>query len=135
MNKFIFLVTLSISTLLFTGCGSSDNTTVVVPPPEPDTLYLDDGAGGLAGVSYTCTSGSGFTNAQGAFTFYAGDNCTFDLTGFDGTVFLFDPLFVDYNDGTGVADISYDCVSGIAGSTDVDGSFDYDTDDACTFYL
>lgn len=135
MNKFIFFMTLVISALLFTGCGSSDNNTVVVPPPQADTLYLDDGAGGLQGIAYTCTSGSGYTDIAGAFTFYAGDNCTFDLRGFDGTVFLFDPLFVDYSDGTGVADIGYDCTSGTFGSTDIDGSFEYDTDDACTFYL
>jgi hypothetical protein len=134
MKKVLFLVGLAISSVVMTGCGSSSST----PPPPPremDILYLDDGAGGLEGVPYVCSSGSGITDIDGAFAFYAGDNCTFDLNGYDGTVFLFDPLFIDYNDGSGVSDIGYDCASGTNGFTDIDGSFDYDIDDECTFYL
>ena len=143
MKRFSILVGLAAAAIIFTGCGGGGGGGGgYVPPPDPgpgpvqEVLYLDDGAGGLVGIPYFCTSGiSDITGPDGDFYFYPGDDCTFDLTGFGGTIYLWDPLYIDYADETGVSGIEYDCWSGTGGWTDIDGYFDYDTDDECTFYL
>ena len=139
MKRFSILVGLAAAAIIFTGCGGGGGGGggYVPPPPPPamDVLYLDDGDGGLSGVPYICSSGSGFTGPDGEFSFYPGDDCTFDLTGFGGTIYFWDPLFIDYADETGVGGIEYSCWSGTYGWTDDGGYFDYDTDDECTFYL
>ena len=142
MKKLILLASLAVTTALFTGCGGGGGggggiAPAPVPPPVAfDVLYLDDAAlNGIAGVPYDCPSGAGVTDGDGAFQFVAGENCTFDLRGYDGTVIFADFLYIDFADGTGVADIGYDCISGTGGFTDFQGNFVYDEDDECTFYL
>lgn len=141
MKKFLYIASLIIAAVAFTGCGgggSGGGGGGVVPPPVTnwDVLYIDDaGLNGIAGLPYDCSSNSGFTDGDGGFTFIAGDNCTFDFTGFDGTIFFTDPLFLDFEDGSGVTGVGYDCASGVTGATDFQGGFDFDVDDICTFYL
>ncbi len=140
MKRFSILVGLAVAAVVFTGCGGGGGGgggyVPPAPPPAMDVLYLDDVNGGLVGVPYACDSGSGVTDANGAFYFYVGDNCTFDLTGFDGsTAYLWDPLFIDDEGANGIGGIGYDCWSGTYGTTDVSGYFEYDVDDECTFYL
>ncbi|MEA3492146.1 MAG: hypothetical protein U9R27_09625 [Campylobacterota bacterium] len=137
MKKVLILSSLAAAVIL-TGCGGGGGGGDVPPPPpvEMDVLYLDDNNGGLAGVPYMCDGRSGFTDEVGAFYFYPGENCTFDLTGFDGSMaYLWDPLYIDDSAANGIEGIGYDCWSGTGGFTDISGYFEYDMDDECTFYL
>ncbi len=134
------------------GCGSSydqgyqdgfyDGTRV--PADGMTTLFLRDLDGfSAAGVQYTCTDPTGAVSAQavtapnGEFTFYPGEQCSFDLTGFGGTPA--DPLFIEDDIGQGKNNIAYVCAGGDAGLTGYnadfgrDGFFDYYPDDSCTF--
>ena len=141
MKKLSLLVSLAAAAVVFTACGGGGGGGGYVPPPPgpgpgPSAViwYLDDINGiGVSGVSYTCDSGAGVTDGDGAFLFYPGDACTFDLWGFPGN-FNFS-LHIDDETVTGVGGIPYDCDSGWSGSTYGDGSFDYDPDDICTFYF
>ncbi|SFV50115.1 hypothetical protein MNB_SV-6-427 [hydrothermal vent metagenome] len=144
MKKILILSSLIVASTLFIGCGGGGGGgggggVAPVPPPEPEPfsmLYLDNIDGvGMAGVPYYCPSGDGFTDENGGFLFYDGENCSFDLTGFNGSIVYDDYLFIDYNDGSGVDGLGYDCISGTSGFTDINGNFDYDIDDECTFYL
>jgi len=141
MKKFSILASLAAAVVIFTGCGGGGGGgggyVPPAPPPEPvyDVLYLDSDWGPQAGVSYDCTSVSGWTDADGSFLFLPGDVCTFDLVGYNGTIFGVDYLYISYADGSGVMDIPYDCWSGTGGWTQIDGSFDYDMDDVCNFYF
>ena len=102
--------------------------------PKGCVLYLDDIDGiGLANVPYDCDSGSGVTDPDGAFYFYWGEACTFDLYGFDGYVFF--SLHIDNVDAFGIGGIPFECASGWSGTTYNDGSFEYEFDDFCTFYF
>ncbi len=138
MKRFSILVGLAAAAIIFTGCGSSSSGGgggyVPPPPPAMDVLYLDDINGiGLANVPYDCDSGSGVTDLDGAFYFYWGEACTFDLFGFDGDVFF--SLHIDDVDAFGVGGVPFECVSGWNGATYGDGSFEYEMDDICTFYF
>lgn len=136
---------LVVATAFFAGCGESGGGGGggYVPPPGPgpepeqyDALYLENANGvGMANVQYNCPSGPGITDGDGTFLFYSGENCTFDLAGFNGSIYYNDYLYIDYNDGSGVSGIAYDCASGTGGATDFNGNFDYDVDDECTFAL
>ena len=137
MKRFLILAGLATATILFTGCGGGGGGGGggYVPPPSTDVLYLDDITGaGMGGVEYNCDSGTGgWTDPDGAFYFYWGDACTFDLYGFSGSAFF--SLHIDDGNIQGVGGIPFDCASGWNGSTYGDGSFEYDMDDICTFYF
>ena len=139
MKRFSILVGLAAAAIIFTGCGGGGGGGgggYVPPPPDPamDVLYLDDINGnGLANVPYDCDSGSGETDLDGAFYFYWGEACTFDLYGFDGVVFF--SLHIDDANINGVGGIPFECDSGWNGWTYGDGSFEYEVDDRCIFYF
>jgi hypothetical protein len=137
MKKLSIFASLATAAVIFSGCGGGGGGPVgPVGPVVPDVLYLDDAAGGgLGGIPYICDSGtSGLTGVDGSFEFFSPDNCTFDFTGYNGTLAFWDPIYLDFADSSGVAWVNYDCWSGIAGQTDLGGYFDYDIDDECTFY-
>lgn len=127
------------------GCGSNDH----YYRDNATTLFLVDESGIPYGqIPYTCYEGNlltytGRTLSNGEFTFYPGEDCKFDFYGLDG---VYDDEFddivriVDAWDGPqeGKGDIPYECEYFNVGSinyTYSDGSFYYDEDDACVFYL
>jgi hypothetical protein len=77
------------------------------------------------------------TAPSGEFSFVEPDTCEFDFTGLDGDFGYTDDEIVrivdDRNDGKG--GIPYECASFGVSSTYSDGSFEYDEDDVCSFYL
>jgi hypothetical protein len=142
MKKLSIFASLAAAAVIFAGCGGGGGGGYVPgpapgpgpgPAPSYDVLYLDTGFGPAVGVGYNCGSVFDTTGADGSFLFYPGDICTFDLTGYNGTLFDWDPLYITYADGSGVAGIDYSCWSGTYGFTDLDGYFDYDIDDSCDF--
>jgi len=138
MKKYLILVFSMVAVFGLSGCGSSDNT----PPSNLTTLFLVDDRGfSYGGIPYKCDSMRDweFTLPNGEFTFLPPDNCEFDFLGLEGDYFG-DPIvddivrIVDFtNDGKG--GIPYDCASFGGSTTFNDGSFEYDIDDICTFYL
>ena len=102
------------------------------------TLFLRDIQGfALAGIHYQCLSPDGTVTADyitapnGEFSFYPGERCEFDFYGFEGTPL--EPIFIEDDIGEGKGDIFYECMSGTAGTTTPDGSFEYEYNDMCTF--
>ncbi|MCW8820603.1 MAG: hypothetical protein OQK45_00130 [Sulfurovum sp.] len=139
MKKLMSLVFSGVVALVLSGCGGggsnyNDGLT---------TLFLVDEQGfAYADIPYQCydqgvLTYSDSTLNNGEFSFYPGEDCKFDFLGYDGVYGdVFDEIIriVDYTyDGKG--DIPYQCDSFGIGSTYTDGSFDYDADDACVFYL
>jgi len=145
MNKNLIIGSLLLVSIFFSGCGSSNDSGYIPPPPiEPDliTLFLVDQNGySLAGVPYKCDSMEfpQYTPNNGEFSFYAGENCSFDFLGFNGN-YNNDPysdniIYIVSDINSGAGDVEFDCSSFGSGITYPDGSFDYDKDDACIFYL
>ncbi len=139
MKKGLIIASLAAAAFL-SGCGGGGGGGNPPPPVTETTLFLIDQDGySLGGVPYSCDSGSGVTAPNGEFTFYPPDDCIFDFTGFDGNYdndpYVDDIIYIvdDLDDGKG--GIDYDCYSFGAGTTYGDGSFDYDIDDECVFYL
>jgi len=145
MKKSLLFIAAMISIMAFNGCNSRNHSDSNVDYSNYDsnnltTLFLVDEQGyAYAGIPYKCDSMSNWSRTanNGEFSFVEPDNCEFDFTGLDGLYGKsFDDIvrIVDYtNDGKG--GIPYDCASFGASSTYGDGSFDYDEDDVCTFYL
>lgn len=142
MKKLMMLMVSGVSVIVLSGCGGGDSDYVEPINDGLTTLFLVDEAGyAYGGIPYTCGTMTTWnqTASNGEFSFYPGEDCDFDFTGYDGNYFN-DPAvddiirIVDYNyDGKG--GIPYECASFGVGTTYGDGSFDYDIDDACTFYL
>ena len=149
MKKLIGLVFAGVAVFALSGCGGGDTYYVeeVVPPDTLTTLFLMDEYGDpYEGIPYICDSMNNWdtTRPNGEFSFYPPDNCEFDFSGLYGT----DPddftvpfnefiYIVDYVD-EGKNNIPYECSRFNVGNinyTDYDGSFEYDADDACVFYL
>jgi len=137
MKKHIILILSVVAVFGFSGCGSSHDDYY-----EDDlvTLFLVDEFGySYGGVPYLCDSMQNWerTLPNGEFTFLPPDNCVFDFYGYDGVYGdRFDDIIriVDFtNDGK--ENIPYECASFGVGSTYIDGSFDYDVNDECVFYL
>lgn len=139
MNRYLMLIVSVVAVIGLSGCGGgSDNDY----PDELTTLFLVDDRGfSYGGIPYRCDSMNGWstTAPNGEFSFYPPDNCEFDFLGLNGDLFG-DPFvddivrIVDFtHDGKG--GIPYDCASFGGSSTYNDGSFNYDIDDICTFYL
>ena len=143
MKKLMSLVIAGISVLALSGCGGGGDDYY---DDGLTTLFLVDDQGySYVDVPYICDSMNDwdFTPANGEFSFYPGEDCTFDLTGLNGTdpydIYENDYIYiVDYLDN-GKNGIDYNCEYFGVGTTyddDIwDGSFDYDTDDSCSFYL
>jgi len=143
MKKLMGLLVSGVAVLVLSGCGGGGSDGDYYPPdPNLTTLFLVDQDGfTLGGVPYICDSMLDWelTAPNGEFTFSPPDNCEFDFIGYDGNYFG-DPFvddiiyIVDYTD-EGKGDIPYECASFGVGTTYGDGSFDYDIDDQCVFYL
>lgn len=136
MKKIVMLLVSVIAIVGLSGCNSGYD----YYDDELTTLFLVDEAGNsYAGVPYKCDSMNEWsqTAPNGEFSFIVPDTCTFDFEGYNGVYGdEFDEVvrIVDYtNDGKGR--IPYECTSFGVSSTYTDGSFDYDKDDVCSFYL
>ena len=153
MKKLISLLISGVAVLALSGCGGGGGgeyyyeEVIVEPIVDPiddglTTLFLIDQDGfAYAGVPYICDSmvDWDYTAPNGEFSFYPGEDCEFDFIGLEGNyeddpyvddiVYIVDDL--DYGKGG----IAYECASFGVGTTYGDGSFDYDIDDLCTFYL
>ncbi len=142
MKKLIGLVFAGVAVFTLNGCGG-DNYYYEEPINDGlTTLFLVDQDGYSYGsIPYKCDSMADWSKTayNGEFSFYPGENCEFDFLGLDGNyandpsvddiVYIVDDL--DYGKGG----IPYECASFGVGTTYGDGSFDYDVDDACVFYL
>ena len=123
--------------LLLSACG---NVPDEYEYDDTTTLYLvDENDYSYANIPYICDSMREWsqTTREGAFIFIRPDTCTFDFDGLDGVYGDDDDVIVRIVDYTndGKDGIPYDCSSFSARSTYSDGSFDYDKDDVCSFYL
>jgi len=135
-------MTAIVAVLALNGCGGvvyddyydnydGDNLT---------TLFLVDERGfSYANVLYKCDSMTRWsrTASNGEFSFLVPDTCEFDFNGLNGV--YGDSLdnvvrIVDDLD-RGKGGIPYECSSFGVSSTYGDGSFDYDQNDDCVFYL
>ena len=137
MKKLVGLIVAVVAVFGFSGCGSSSDNHY---QDDLVTLFLVDELGfSYGGVPYICDSMRDWevTLPNGEFTFLPPDNCQFDFYGYNGVYGdRFDDIIriVDYTN-SGKENIPYDCASFGVGSTYVDGSFDYDVNDECVFYL
>jgi hypothetical protein len=138
--KLVGLIVAVVAVLGLSGCGSSSDDHY---QDDLVTLFLVDELGySYGGVPYICDSMRDWevTLPNGEFTFLPPDNCEFDFLGLDGNLFN-DPRvddivrIVDFTDD-GKGGIPYECASfsGVD-ETRFDGSFEYDIDDQCVFYL
>lgn len=148
MKKLIGLVLSGVAVFALSGCGGGSDDYY---PDDLTTLFLVDEYGDpYGGIPYICDSMNNWdtTLANGEFSFYPPENCEFDFSGLYGT----DPddptvpynefiYIVDYVD-EGKNNIPYECSIFNAGNINYtaydgiyDGSFEYDADDACVFYL
>jgi len=145
MKKLISILLAGVVTLVLSGCGGGDD----YYHDNLTTLFLVDQDGfAYAGVPYTCDSMNYWdeTAPNGEFSFYPGEDCEFDFLGWNGTdpndIYVDEVMYiVDYLDN-GKNGIPYECSNFNAGNINTtyydgiwDGSFDYDADDACVFYL
>lgn len=148
MKKLMMLVASVVSVVVLSGCGGGSSGSY---NDGLTTLFLVDEEGySYGGIPYTCDSMDywGETAPNGEFSFYPGEDCTFDFYGYYGT----DPddITVPYNEYIYIVDyldngkngIPYECSSFNVGNINYtyddgnwDGSFDYDADDICVFYL
>jgi hypothetical protein len=147
MKKFMMLILSGVSVVVLSGCGggSDDGLTTLFLVDEQGLAYAD--------IPYQCydqgvLTSSSATLSNGEFSFYPGEECIFDFIGLYGT----DPddLTVPYNEYIYIVDdldngkngIPYECEYFNVGTINTtyydgiwDGSFDYDADDTCVFYL
>jgi hypothetical protein len=140
MKKLMGLLVAGVAVVALSGCGGGGSTSV---NDGLTTLFLvDENDNAYAEIPYKCydqgvLTYSDSTLYNGEFSFYPGEDCEFDFLGYDGVYGdQFDDIIriVDYTDA-GKEGIDYDCASFGVGTTYIDGSFDYDIDDQCIFYL
>lgn len=147
MKKSIMFLTAIVSAVVLSGCGSSIDHRDYYPVDYSNydgsnltTLFLTDERGyAYGGIPYKCDSMYEWsrTAPNGEFSFIVPDTCEFDFYGLDGVYGdEFDDVvrIVDYRDD-GKGGIPYECTSFGVSSTYSDGSFEYDQDDICSFYL
>ncbi len=135
----LLLFSMNACNLVAVGDYSNDPSYFGVYENRLNLFYLEDAHGhGVANVHYVCDSGEGYTEPDGAFYFYLGDSCTFDLIAriVDSR---YDRLFLRDRYGDGVPGVSYICENGGEGVTDNAGYFYYQNliggEDICTFSL
>ncbi|MFK5974906.1 MAG: hypothetical protein QM493_00235 [Sulfurovum sp.] len=146
-KNMIVAMVLIVSMFSFSGCNGTfeiENDPYYVGGPYNGsaltTLYLVDEYGNsYGGVPYICDSMVRWSSTayNGEFTFYPPDDCEFDFSRFAGDYgdYASDIVrIVDYRDD-GKSGIPYDCASFGRSSTDYDGSFNYNANDECVFYL
>jgi len=140
MKKIVMLLVSALSLLALNGCGGNNR--------DLTTLFVVDENGvGQSGISYQCDSMMypDITSSNGEFSFYPGENCTFDFYDYNGTDTTNPPVdllyIVDIADD-GKNGIPYECQYFNVGTVNRtyddgiwDGAFDYDYDDRCVFYL
>lgn len=144
-KKLVGLIVTVVAVFGLSGCGSSSGGggggDYYVPDNLTTLLLVDHVGNSYGGIPYKCDSMAVWdvTAPNGEFSFLPPDNCVFDLQGLDGDLFG-DPYVDDIvrivdvgHNGKG--GIPYDCASFGVGSTYNDGSFEYDIDDRCVFYL
>jgi hypothetical protein len=140
MKKYLVLIFSAIAIFALSGCGGGSSSAGI--DDGRTTLFLVDSQGySYGGIPYKCDSMRDWevTEPNGEFSFYPPDNCEFNFVGLEGNLFN-DPRvddvvrIVDIDNG-GKGEIPYECASFGASSTYNDGSFDYDIDDSCVFYL
>ena len=137
MKKYLILVVSVMTIFGLSGCGGDDHH-----HSDLTTLFLVDDQGfSYGGIPYRCDSMRDWeiTAPNGEFTFLPPDNCQFDFTGLRGDLFgepLVDDIvrIVDIT-YEGKGGIPYECASFGISSTYNDGSFNYDINDNCVFYL
>ena len=146
-NKIFILIVSILAIFSLNGCSGDNNTHSDtynyddrVEHANFTTLFLVDENGySYADIPYICDSMEQWskTASNGEFSFIEPDTCKFDLNGLDGDFGYTDDEIVRIVDDTysGKGGINYNCNSFGASSTFNDGSFDYDQDDVCTFYL
>ena len=140
-KKIIGMLSAGIAVFTLSGCGGGGDD-YYDPGPLPVTLFLLDEQGfSYAGVPYICDGMANwdYTLSNGEFTFYEFESCTFDFLGYAGN-YSNDPSVDDIIRITddlnfGIEGIAYDCDVYGPGSTRIDGDFDYDFDDQCTFHF
>ena len=145
MKKYLILIVSIVAIFGLSGCHSDgryyergyDDTS-----SNMTTLFLVDEQGSsYAGIPYKCDSMIHWetTAPNGEFSFYEPESCEFNFLSLEGNLFN-DPRvdnivrIVDYTE-TGKGGIPYECASFGASTTLGDGSFEYDIDDMCSFYL
>ena len=145
MTKLTSLICAGVGALTLSGCGGggsgyNDGLT---------TLFLVDDEGySYGGIPYSCDSMNYWdkTAFNGEFSFYPGEDCEFDFDGLNGTdpedIYVDEVIYIVDDLDNGKNNIPYECSSFNAGNINYtyddgiwDGSFDYDADDACVFYL
>ncbi len=133
MKKRVLILISAIAVLLLNGCGSGTD----YYDDEIRFHLVDQDGYGVADIRYTCDGETVYrTDGSGGFYFYPNDDCSLEL---DITVdSTEDDLFIENDAAVGVADIPYECTSGLFGRTDRDGHFEFDNvdgSDICTFQL
>ena len=144
MKKLIGFIFAGVAVFALSGCGGGGDDYYYEEPINDGltTLFLVDQDGySYAGIPYKCDSMADWSKTayNGEFSFYPGENCEFDFLDLygnyandpyvDDIVYIVDDL--DYGKGG----IPYECASFGVGTTYGDGSFDYDIDGQCVFYL
>lgn len=144
-SKKSILVAATLTLFMLNACSSDSSKHYDTYDNREDnhqltTLFLVDENGySYAGIPYICDSMEEWsqTRPNGEFSFIPPDNCRFDFYGLDGDYGYTDDeivRIVDYAN-IGKEGIPYECSSFGVSSTYTDGSFDYDQNDACEFYL
>ncbi len=153
IKKILLSLTAAVSVLILSACNGIDHRDGYMANHNNyighggnnfannlTTLFLSDERGlTYGGIPYICDSMRSWdtTMPNGAFSFIEPDTCEFDFNGLEGVYGDdFDDIvrIVDFRDH-GKRGIGYECAYFGASSTYGDGSFDYDEDDICTFYL
>ena len=146
MKKLISILFAGVAVVALNGCGGGSSDYYEEPYNDGlTTLFLvNEYNEPVNGIEYICDSMANpqYTAPNGEFSFYPGETCEFDFFGLNGTdpddLLVDDIIYIvdDLYDGKG--DIPYQCDFFNVGSinyTYSDGSFEYDWDDRCAFFL
>ncbi|MEA3434105.1 MAG: hypothetical protein U9R13_05940 [Campylobacterota bacterium] len=142
MKKLMGLVFAVVALFALSGCGGGNDYYEEPINDGLTTLFLIDQNGdSYAGIPYKCDSMADWSKTayNGEFSFYPGENCEFDFLGlygnYEGDPYVDDIVYIVDDLDYGKGGIPYECASFGVGTTYGDGSFDYDIDDECVFYL
>ena len=142
MKSVMGLFIAGVSIVVLSGCGGGGGDDYYPPVDNATTLFLIDQDGNsYGGIPYICDSMVDWsaTRPNGEFTFFPQDDCEFDFRGlygnYDNDPFVDDIVYIVDDLDRGKGNIPYECFYFGASSTFLDGSFDYDIDDKCVFYL